>query len=53
MMAERTDIALTHDLVGSVEGAEGRGFHGSPSILVDGIDVFADEDAAVGLSCRV
>lgn len=53
MMAERTDIALTHDLVGSVEGAEGRGFRGSPSILVDGIDVFADEDAAVGLSCRV
>jgi len=51
MMAERTDIALTHDLVGSVEGAEGRGFHGSPSILVDGIDVFANEDAAVGLSC--
>jgi hypothetical protein len=29
------------------------GFHGSPSILVDGIDVFAGPDAGVGLSCRV
>ena len=28
------------------------GFRGSPTILVDGVDVFAEPDAAVGLSCR-
>jgi len=29
------------------------GFHGSPSILVDGVDLFAEPGAGVGLSCRV
>ena len=27
--------------------------HGSPSIQVDGVDLFAAPDAAVGLACRV
>ena len=35
------------------EQAEEAGFRGSPSILVDGRDPFADEDAPVGFSCRV
>lgn len=29
------------------------GFHGSPTLLVGGVDPFADEDAPVGLGCRV
>jgi hypothetical protein len=29
------------------------GFHGSPSILVDGQDPFAEPGAAVGLACRL
>jgi hypothetical protein len=51
--AERPDITVTHRLVESIEEAERLGFHGSPSILVDGEDAFADADTAVGLSCRV
>jgi len=51
--AERSDITVTHHLVESIEEAERLGFHGSPSILVDGKDVFAAADTAVGLSCRV
>lgn len=51
--AERSDISVTHHLVESVDEAERWGFHGSPSILVDGVDLFADVDAGVGLSCRV
>lgn len=51
--AERSDIRVTHHLVESIEEAERLGFHGSPSILVDGKDAFADADTAVGLSCRV
>ncbi len=51
--AERPDITVTHHLVESVEEAERLGFHGSPSILVDGIDVFAAADVGIGLSCRV
>ncbi len=51
--AERSDITVRHQLVESIEEAERLGFHGSPSILVDGEDAFADADTAVGLSCRV
>lgn len=51
--AGRSDITVTHHLVESIEEAERLGFHGSPSILVDGADPFAAADTAVGLSCRV
>jgi len=51
--AERTDLKVTRHLVDTLEEAERVGFHGSPSILVDGVDVFAGPDAGVGLSCRV
>ncbi len=51
--AERPDLTVSHHLVDTVEEAERVGFHGSPSILVDGVDVFADPDAGIGLSCRV
>lgn len=51
--AERPDLSVQHHLVDSVEEAERWGFHGSPSILLDGVDLFADADTAVGLSCRV
>lgn len=51
--SERSDVRVTHHLVETVEEAERRGFHGSPSILIDGVDAFADADAGAGLSCRV
>lgn len=51
--AGRPDVHVSHHLVETVEEAARRGFHGSPSILVDGVDVFADADAGVGLSCRL
>lgn len=52
LAAERSDIRVTRHLVDTAEEAERTGFHGSPSILVDGVDVFAAPDAEVGLSCR-
>jgi len=51
--AERAELTVTRHLVETLEEAERVGFHGSPSILVDGVDVFAEPDAGVGLSCRV
>ena len=51
--AERADLQVTRHLVDTPEEAERVGFHGSPSILVDGVDLFAEPDAGVGLSCRV
>lgn len=37
----------------SPEAAEGESFRGSPTVLVNGADPFADASAQVGLSCRV
>jgi hypothetical protein len=50
---DRTDVRLTHRQVRSAEEAEQLSFHGSPTILVDGRDPFADPGAPVGLSCRI
>lgn len=51
--AERSDITLTCRQVRTIEEAERVGFHGSPSIVVNGVDAFADADAGIGLACRV
>ena len=47
------DAAVTLVEVTTPEDAERRRFRGSPTVLVDGRDPFADESAPVGLSCRV
>jgi len=46
-------LRVTRHLVETPEEAERTRFRGSPSILIDGVDPFADPDAPVGLSCRV
>ena len=51
--AERPDLVVIHQLVESAAEAERLGCHGSPSIVLDGVDAFADADAGIGLSCRV
>lgn len=49
----RTDVAIARQRVVSQDEAETWRFRGSPSVLVDGRDVFAEPGAPVGLSCRV
>lgn len=51
--AERPDVRVTRRQVRTFEEAQRVGFHGSPSILVDGVDPFAAADAGIGLACRV
>jgi len=51
--AERPGVIVSRQLVESPEDAEAIGFRGSPSILVDGRDLFPDPSAAVGLACRI
>ena len=53
IVIERPAVVVTRHRVETVDEAERLGFHGSPSILVDGVDVFAEPGAGVGLSCRV
>lgn len=49
---ERPDIRVKHQLVETPEQADRFGFLGSPSIQVDGVDVFAEPGSQVGLTCR-
>lgn len=52
LATERPDITVSHQLVETPEEAERVGFLGSPSIQVDGVDVFAEPGSRVGLTCR-
>lgn len=49
----RADVVVVHQRVRSAEQAEELSFRGSPTVLVDGRDPFADPQAPVGLACRV
>lgn len=49
----RSDVRITHRRVETAEDAVRLGFHGSPTVLVDGVDPFAGEYTPVGLACRV
>lgn len=46
-------LTVSRQVVDTPEEAERVGFIGSPSILVDGVDLFAGSDDPVGLACRV
>ncbi len=46
-------LKVTRRIVDTPEEAERTQFRGSPSILVNGVDPFAEAEAPVGLSCRV
>jgi len=53
LQAEFPGLETSRQKVESPEAAKLLGFRGSPSILIDGVDPFADSDAPVGLSCRI
>jgi len=53
LLAAGVDVTPTYIKVTSPEDAEQLSFRGSPTVLIDGVDPFADASAPVGLSCRV
>ena len=53
LRANGIEIDLDRQLIDTQELAEEHGFRGSPTLIIDGVDPFADPDAPVGLSCRV
>ena len=50
---DHPEMVIERRRVETSEDAAATHFRGSPSIIVDGVDLFADADAPVGLSCRV
>jgi hypothetical protein len=53
LVEEGLDAIVGLELIATHEGAVARGFRGSPTVLLDGIDPFADESAPFGLACRI
>lgn len=51
--SEHSEVEVEHVIIDSIEEAERQQFRGSPTLLVDGIDLFARGDEPVGLACRV
>lgn len=49
----RTDVEVHMRLLESVTDIEGTGFAGSPTITVNGSDVFPDGASASDLACRI
>lgn len=45
--------SMRFEKVDTIDKAEAVGFRGSPTVLIDGTDPFADESAPVGLACRI
>jgi hypothetical protein len=52
-LAGRDDVRVERRRVTTPEHAEAAEFRGSPTVLVDGRDPFADPGERAGLSCRV
>ncbi|MGC5078135.1 thioredoxin family protein [Agrococcus sp. DT81.2] len=50
---ERPDLTVHRQLVATQIDAEELGFHGSPSLLIDGVPLFPTPDSPPGLSCRI
>jgi hypothetical protein len=53
VLAGRTDAQVVCRVIGTQSGAERRGMHGSPTLLVDGRDPFAAPGSAASVSCRL
>ncbi|HZD22312.1 MAG TPA: thioredoxin family protein [Acidimicrobiia bacterium] len=53
LIAEGLDVTVDYERIDSHEKAILRGFRGSPTVLLDGVDPFPIGDAPIGLACRV
>jgi hypothetical protein len=47
------DAEVTTRLVETEEDAVALDFRGSPTLIVDGVDPFAEPEAPIGLACRI
>lgn len=53
LVGKGLDAAIGYELIDSPDAAVARGFRGSPTVLINEVDPFAEADAPVGLACRV
>lgn len=48
-----SEIAIELERIETLERAQAVAFRGSPTVMVDGEDPFLDENAPIGLACRI
>lgn len=53
LIEEGVEASVRYQRIDSPNEAIEQGFRGSPTVLVDGVDPFADENAPVGMACRL
>ena len=53
LLAERPEVTVSRRVIATEEEAARSGMHGSPTILVDGVDPFAEPGFPASLSCRL
>ena len=49
----RRDVTVSRQVIADQDEAARRGMHGSPTILVDGMDPFAEPRQPASVSCRL
>jgi len=49
----RTGISVSHEMITDENEAARRGMHGSPTLLIDGVDPFAVPGQPPSMSCRL
>ena len=52
-VGDRPDATLIVQRIETLDDAQRLGFRGSPTVLIDGADPFAEHDAPVGLACMI
>jgi len=53
VLADRPTVTVTRQVITDAAEAARWGMHGSPTLLVDGQDLFAEPGAATALACRL
>ena len=53
LASEGMEATIAYELIQSYDMAVERGFGGSPTVLIDGVDPFASHNHGVGLTCRL
>ncbi len=53
LAAADCEMTIERRIVDTAEEAVAASFRGSPSVIIDGVDLFADPTDPVGLSCRI
>ena len=49
----RADVSVSHEMISSEADAASWGMRGSPTLLIDGVDPFAEPGQPPGMSCRL